>query len=83
MSERITSVQVAAIYDKATNLVKKIIDPKTDLELGLKYRPYKDEGMLRMARGDRPHPLTMTDIQELTAEANEKLKTWPVPNAGR
>jgi hypothetical protein len=71
-------VQVAAVYDLASKVVKKIVDPKTDLELGLKYRPYKGEGMLRMARGDRPYPLTITDIQELTAEANEQLKTWPV-----
>jgi len=83
LTERLVSVQVAAIYDLASKLTKKIIDPKTDLELGLKYRPYKGEGMLRLARGDRPYPLTMVDIQELTAEANEKLKTWPVPNAGR
>lgn len=83
MTERAVSVQVAAIYDTATKLVKKIVDPKTDLELGVIYRPYKNEGMLRMARGDRPFPLTITDIQELTAEANETLKTWPVHHAGR
>jgi hypothetical protein len=73
LTERATSVQVAALYDLETKSVKKIIDPKSDLDLGLKYRPFKGEGMLRMPRGDRPYPLTLIDIQELTAQASGKL----------
>lgn len=68
---------MAALYDLGTKSVKKIIDPRTDLELGVKYRPFKGEGMLRMARGDRPYPLALSDIQELTNQANVQLMTWP------